>query len=101
MIEINPMMIDQKRFLAIEIYLPKYTMKMLFNMRIICLDECFDIEVIEKRCFVPMVCTMKGSFEQMLNQPCTKVSKSALQLGIIPSMRVKEAILCAFQKENQ
>lgn len=100
MIELNPMMIEEVRFLSIQMHLPKCTMRILFNMKLICFDDCFDIKTIEKRCPIPMVSVAKSNVEQMLKQQCTVVSASASQAGITTSMTLKEAIVCACLQES-
>ncbi|MBP3399278.1 MAG: hypothetical protein J6K75_05930 [Erysipelotrichaceae bacterium] len=99
MIEIKPWMIGDERFLGVLIYLPKVTMRMLVNMKMICLDECFNLHQIEKRCSVPLIRCSSGSFEKMMNQPCKEISVSAKNLGIHESMSVKEAVACVFQQK--
>ena len=100
MIEIQPCVIENERFLGILIYLPKCTVRLLMNMKIICLDDSFSVKTVEKRCHVPLISCTSNSFERMLNRPCTEISESARRLGICETMSVKEAILCAFQKDG-
>ena len=97
MIEINPVLIDQHRFLGVQIYLPKCTLRLLFNMKVICLDESFDVKSIEKKCLIPLIGCKRGSFEEMVESSCIQISDSALKTGAEYSMSVKEAIICVFQ----
>ena len=97
MIEIKPLIIEKERCLGILIYLPKCTVRMIMNMKIICLDDSFDLYAIEKRCPVPLIGCASASFDKMLDDRCTAVSDQARALGINEMMNVKEAIACAVQ----
>ena len=97
MIEINPVLIDQHRFLGVQIYLPKCTLRLLFNMKLICLDESFDVKSIEKKCSVPLIGCKRGTFEEMIESSCIQISDLAINAGAVCSMSVKEAIACVFQ----
>ena len=101
MIEITPVLVLQQRFLGIQMYLPKCTMHVLFNMNLIILDQHFDLNAIEKKCPVPVIQCTSISFDSMLNQNIMKSSDKAVEYGITDAMSVKEAIACIFlQKET-
>lgn len=96
MIEITPVMIAQERFLGIRIYLPKCTLRLLMNMKLICVDEYFDLEKLQRKCSVPLIQCQSAEFEQMSEHRCLCCSKSAEMMGIDKSMSVKEAVQCVF-----
>ena len=101
MIEITPVVAEGQRFLGVCIYLPKCTMHLLLNMNLMILDSYFDMNVLEKKCPVPMIQCTSIRFDSILEQNISKVSEKAAEYGIITDMNVKEAIVCAFsQKET-
>ena len=101
MIEITPVVVNENRFLGLVIHLPKCTMRLLFNMKLIVLDSCFDLIEIERKCPVPLIQCSSSYFEKMLNENIIQYSERAYSLGIRNEMKVKEAIECVFsQKET-
>ena len=96
MIEITPVVLNENRFLGIVVYLPKCTMRLLFNMKLIVTDRCFNLNEIEKKCPIPIVQCASLHFDHLDYENVLKCSKVAVQLGIQPHMAVKEAIGCVF-----
>ena len=101
MVEIVPVVKDEVRFLGIAVYLPKCTMRMLFNREIMIVDSCFDVKAMEERCSVNIIQCMSGSFEKMFEQTVLCVSKGAMNDGIHPGMSVKEAMECVFSQKEK
>ena len=101
MIEITPVLLEGQRFLGVVMYLPKCTMHLLLNMKVLILDSYFDLDVLEKKCPVPMIQCASIRFDTILSQKISKVSDKAYEYGMIAGMNVKEAIACVFlQKET-
>ena len=101
MIEITPVVLGENRFLGIVVHLPKCTMRMLFNMKLIVIDQHFSLCEIEKKCSIPLVRCRSLRFEHLNNENVLEYSGTAGQFGIQDHMNVKEAITCVFlQKET-
>lgn len=101
MIEITPVIHEEIRFLGIKMYLPKCTLRCLFNVKLIILDERFDLKQIEQKCPVPLVQCKSCVFEHVFEQKITAFSESAELDGINKEMNVKEAITCIFSEKKQ
>lgn len=98
MVEINPVVLEEERFLGIRIFLPKCTIRLLFNMKLVIVDQNFHVSALEKKCLVPVVSCTFCELEKLTEQRCMDCSIHAMQLGMTSSMSVKDAIRCAFSK---
>ena len=100
MIEITSVLLEGQRFLGVQMYLPKCTLHLLLNMNLMILDSYFDLDILEKKCPIPMVQCESIKFDMILSQNVSKVSDKAHEYGIVSGINVKEAITCVFLKKE-
>lgn len=93
MVEVNTLDINENRYVCITMHLPRLTTRLIYCTRGILFDDCWNLDVVNQRCQVP-VCIGKGkTFEQLLQNEVQQCSKQALRFGITETMKGNEALL--------
>lgn len=97
MVEVKPLLIEGRAFVGIVVQLPKTNLIAISNDKGYIMCGALDVDFLNKRLLERHIIAGRAvgvrSLDDLLEAPLEKVTHQALELGIVPGMKGKEALL--------